>query len=59
LQVLPTEPSCPVMVFVVGVTVLGNGHAVNHRNIKTVTDKIINYNKHINKKVHTHGYKLV
>jgi hypothetical protein len=48
LQVLPTEPSCSEMILVVGVTVLGNRHAVNHRNMEIVTDKIENYNKHIN-----------
>ena len=48
LQDLPTEPSCPVMILVVGVTVLENGHAVNHRIIEIATDSILNYNNHIN-----------
>ena len=47
LRDLPTEASCPVMMLMVGVTVLGNGHAVTHRNLKIFTD-IINYDKRIN-----------
>jgi hypothetical protein len=45
------------MILVVGLTVLGNGHAVNHRNMEIVTNKIINYNKHINKKVMQSRYR--